>query len=226
MAANLQKQTSQRGSTFSRPISVAIVEDDPGLRDTLLDLIAGASGLECVIACGSGEEALERIPPLRPNVVLMDVNLPGMSGILCTCHLHQVLPAAGILMLTVNRADHEIFQALEAGASGYLLKGSPADEILDAIRELHRGGSPMTTAIARRVIQSFQARGVDKRSIADLTPRESQILELLSQGFSYKEIGSQLGISPETVRTHLRSIYDKLHVRTRGEAVARYLGAR
>ena len=205
-------------------IAVAIVEDGAKLSETLAELIDATPGLHCVSQSPSAEDALARLPYLKPEVVLMDINLPGLSGIDCTRHLHLALPDAAIMMLTILKTDQEIFRALEAGASGYLLKSATSDEIIEAIRDVHRGGSPMTSAIARRVIQTFQDRGDEKRALDKLSPRESEIIGLVAQGYTYKEIGDQLDIGVETVRTHLHNVYLKLHVKNKGEAVARYYG--
>ena len=208
-------------------IAVAIVEDGAKLSETLAELIDATPGLCCIAQSPSAEDALARLPSLKPDVVLMDINLPspsGLSGIDCTRHLHLALPDTAILMLTILKTDQEIFSALEAGASGYLLKSATSDEIIEAIQDVHRGGSPMTSAIARRVIQTFQERGDEKRALDKLSPRESEIIELVAQGYIYKEIGDQLDIGVETVRTHLHNVYLKLHVKNKGEAVARYYG--
>ena len=227
--ANKMSLISQRTNPALPPkkgagIAVAIVEDRPKLSETLAELIDATPGLFCVSQSPSAEDALERLPSLKPDVVLMDINLPGLNGIDCTRHLHLALPKAAILMLTILKTDQEIFRALEAGASGYLLKSATSDEIIEGIRDVHRGGSPMTSAIARRVIQTFQERGDEKRVLDKLSPRESEIIGLVAQGYIYKEISTQLEIGVETVRTHLRNVYLKLHVKNKGEAVARYYG--
>ena len=220
---------SQRTNSGAPPkkgtgITVAIVEDGAKLSETLAELIGATPGLCCISQSPSAEDALARLPSLKPDVVLMDINLPGLSGIDCTRHLHLALPDTAILMLTILKTDQEIFRALEAGASGYLLKSATSDEIVEAIQDVHRGGSPMTSAIARRVIQTFQERGDEKRALEKLSPRESEIIELVAQGYTYKEIADQLDIGVETVRTHLHNVYVKLHVKNKGEAVARYYG--
>lgn len=220
---------SQRTNSATPPrkgggIAVAIVEDGVKFSETVAELIDATPGLRCVSQSPSAEDALERLPSIKPDVVLMDINLPGLSGIDCTRHLHLALPDAAIMMLTILKTDQEIFSALEAGASGYLLKSATSDEIIEAIRDVHRGGSPMTSAIARRVIQTFQERGDEKRSLESLSPREREIIELVAQGYIYKEISDQLAIGVETVRTHLHNVYQKLHVKNKGEAVARFYG--
>ena len=205
------------------PISVSIVEDNDQLRGTLARVIGRAEGFKCVSHYPSAEAALEGLPKDKPEVVLMDINLPGMNGVECVRQLKQVAPQIQSVMLTVYEDTENIFNALAAGASGYLLKRTKSAELLEAIREVHRGGSPMTTHIARKVVLSFQKPVVATAPGEELSPREQEVLDLLSQGFMYKEISDQLGISFETVRTYIRRIYEKLHVRTRTEAVAKAL---
>ena len=207
--------------------TVALVEDDSRVRESLCVLIEGAAGFKCVGAYPNATAALEEIPKLLPSVVLMDINLPGVSGVQCVRRLKLASPELLVIMLTVNEGDDMIFQALQAGANGYLLKRTPPGQILEAISEVHRGGAPMSSSIARKVIQSFHQDAPRPRTglpLADitLTPRERTILELLTKGFLYKEIAAELTIQFETVHTHVRSIYQKLHVRSRSEAVARY----
>jgi DNA-binding NarL/FixJ family response regulator len=204
-------------------ITVSIVEDNEQLRTTLARVINRAEGFRCLGTYGSAEAALEGLPGNRPNVVLMDINLPGMNGVECVRQLKQLLPAVQVLMLTVYEDTDNIFNALAAGATGYLLKRTKSAELLDAIRDVNAGGSPMTTHIARKVIQSFQKAGPSTQPAENLSEREQQVLECLSQGFLYKEIAEKLGISYETVHTYIRRIYEKLQVRTRTEAVAKYL---
>jgi DNA-binding NarL/FixJ family response regulator len=205
------------------PISVSIVEDNEQLRGTLARVIGRAEGFRCLSHYPSAEAALEALPKDRPDVVLMDINLPGMNGVECVRQLKQVAPQIQIVMLTVYEDTDNIFQALSAGASGYMLKRTKSAELLDAIRDVHRGGSPMTTHIARKVIQSFQKAGPSVQPTENLSQREQEVLECLSQGFLYKEIADKLGISYETVHTYIRRIYEKLQVRTRTEAVAKFL---
>lgn len=204
-------------------ITVSIVEDNEQLRTTLARVINRAEGFRCLSTYGSAEAALESLPGDRPNVVLMDINLPGMNGVECVRQLKQLVPTVQVLMLTVYEDTENIFNALAAGATGYLLKRTKSAELLDAIREVNAGGSPMTTHIARKVIQSFQKTGPSAQPAENLSEREQQVLECLSQGFLYKEIAEKLGISYETVHTYVRRIYEKLQVRTRTEAVAKYL---
>jgi len=205
-------------------ISVAIVEDNPEVRSNLSRYIDGAPGFTCACVCASAEEALRVIPQSPPDVVLMDIQLPGMSGITCTSSLKEVLPSVPVMMLTVYEDTDMIFNALKAGASGYLLKRTDPARVLEAVTELHHGGAPMTGQIARKVIASFHHIKPKERAEDKLTRREEQILELLAQGYVTKEIASKLNITAATTCFHLKHIYDKLHVRSRVEAVIRYLG--
>ena len=205
------------------PISVSIVEDNDKLRGTLARVLNRADGFRCVSDYASAEDALKGLPQARPDVVLMDINLPGMNGVECVRQLKQTAPQILSVMLTVYEDTDNIFAALAAGASGYLLKRTKSAELLDAIREVHRGGSPMTTHIARKVTQSFQKAGASPQPTENLSEREQQVLDCLSNGFLYKEIADKLGISYETVHTYIRRIYEKLQVRTRTEAVAKFL---
>ncbi len=203
--------------------TVAIVEDNNVMRNSFRQWIDAAPGFRCVFACATAEEALAEIPRLKPDVVLMDVHLPGESGIACTAQLKEKLPGVQIIIVTVYR-DHElIFQALQAGACGYLLKRSSPEEILKAINEVLSGGAPMTSEIARLLVEGFQKKPTAPVTGDGLTQRESEILALLSEGLSNKEIADRVKISYDTVRAHLRHIYEKLHVRGRTEAVRRYL---
>jgi DNA-binding NarL/FixJ family response regulator len=209
-------------------ISVSIVEDNDRLRGTLAKVIGRAEGFRFVSDYGSAEDALADLPKAKPDVVLMDINLPGMNGVECVRKLKPLLPQTQVMMLTVYEDTENIFNALASGASGYMLKRTPTKELLEAIREMQRGGSPMTTNIARLVVQSFQkpaaapatASGGEK---SELSEREQQVLDLLVQGLIYKEIAEKLQISYETVHTYIRRIYEKLQVRTRTEAVAKFL---
>jgi len=204
-------------------ITVSIVEDNDQLRGTLVRVINRAEGFHCLSQYANAETALESLPKERPAVVLMDINLPGMNGVECVRRLKQLLPEIQVVMLTVYEDTENIFNALAAGASGYLLKRTSSTELLAAIRDVHKGGSPMTTHIARKVVQSFQRPGASAQSTEDLSPREKEVLDCLAQGFLYKEIADKLGISYETVHTYIRRIYEKLQVRTRTEAVAKFL---
>ena len=204
-------------------ITVSIVEDNDQLRATLASVIGRVEGFCCVSHYANAEEGLQRLPNDRPDVVLMDINLPGMNGVECVRRLKQAAPQILVVMLTVYEDTENIFNALAAGASGYLLKRTKSAELLEAIREVHRGGSPMTTHIARKVVQSFQQTSASSQPTENLSAREQEVLDCLSQGFLYKEIAEKLGISYETVHTYIRRIYEKLQVRTRTEAVAKFL---
>ncbi len=203
--------------------TIAIVEDNATLRQCLAEFLSSTEGHRCVCTCGSAEEALLKIPPLRPDVVLMDIHLPGESGIVCTARLREKLPNLQVIMLTVYKDIKVIFQALKAGACGYVLKRSDETEILQAIAEVRAGGAPMTSEVARMVVRSFLELPMGQDETGDLSARESEILALLAEGLSNKEIGTRLEISLSTVRTHLMHIYEKLHVRCRTEAAAKYL---
>ena len=205
------------------PISVSIVEDNDKLRATLARVINRAEGFRCLSDYGSAEDALKDLPEKKPEVVLMDINLPGINGVECVRQLKQLLPTVQVMMLTVYEDTENIFNALAVGASGYMLKRTPQAQLLEAIRDVHRGGSPMTTHIARKVVQSFQRTQASAQQTENLSEREQQVLQLLSEGLIYKEISEKLGISYETVHTYIRRIYEKLQVRTRTEAVAKFL---
>ena len=202
---------------------IAIVEDNTVMRESFRQWINASPNFRCVFACATAEEAVAEIPRLKPDVVLMDVHLPGESGIVCTARLKEELPGVQVIMLTVYRNQELIFQALQAGASGYLLKRSSPNELLSAIAEVRSGGAPMTSEIARMVVEAFQKKPANLASADGLTNRESEILALLSEGLSNKEIADRVDISYDTVRAHLRHIYEKLHVRGRTEAVKMYL---
>src|SRR5580704_15898136 len=201
---------------------IAIVEDNAMLRNYLGEFIGKTPGYRCVCLCGSTEEAVVEIPAHKPNVVLMDIHLPGESGIACTARLREKLPNLQVIMLTVYKDIKMIFQALKAGACGYVLKRSDEKEILAAIAEVRAGGAPMTSEIARMVVRSFLESPAEPSDTEQLSAREMEILALLAEGLSNKEIGTQLHISSTTVRTHLMHVYEKLHVRCRTEAAAKY----
>ena len=208
------------------PISVSIVEDNDKLRGTLAKVIGRAEGFRFASDYGSAEDALAGLPKVKPDVVLMDINLPGMNGVECVRQLKVLLPATQIMMLTVYEDTENIFNALAAGASGYMLKRTPVKELIEAIHEVKRGGSPMTTHIARKVVLSFQKTSGQQQAaneLSEVSEREQQVLDLLAQGLIYKEIADKLEISYETVHTYIRRIYEKLQVRTRTEAVAKFL---
>ena len=204
-------------------IKVAIVEDDDWIRENLAAQIRNKNGFLCIGTYPSGEDALNEIPRALPDVVLMDINLPKMSGIECVRKLKAVLPSAHIMMLTVYEDSDKIFDSLLAGASGYLLKRTPQSEILDAIAEVHQGNSPMSGHIARKVVQYFNNRGSAEQAVEKLSKREREVLDHLAQGIAYKEIADVLSLSIDTIRMHIKGIYGKLHVHSRGEAVAKYL---
>ena len=205
------------------PIKVSIIEDDDWIRENLAHQIRQTQGFACCGSYASGELALNQMPSNIPDVVLMDINLPKMSGIDCVRKLKTILPSAHVLMLTVYEDSDKIFNSLLAGASGYLLKRTPQAEILEAIRDVHSGNSPMTGHIARKVVQYFNERGTDNTEIEKLSKREKEVLDRLAQGMPYKEIADLLTVSIDTVRVHIKGIYSKLHVHSRGEAVAKYL---
>ncbi|MCG3158206.1 MAG: Transcriptional regulatory protein LiaR [bacterium] len=205
-------------------IKVAIVEDNREIREGLAIFIGSSTGYVCTATYGDAENALEHLPDDPPDVVLMDIRLPKMSGIECVVRLKEQLPELQIMMLTMYEDDELIFKSLVAGATGYVLKKTPPAELLDAIRNLHNGGSPISSQIARKVVQAFQQSGRPLREAEALTPRESEILSYLAKGYHDKDIANTLFVSLETVRTHVRNIYKKLHVRSRTEAVLKYLG--
>ena len=204
-------------------ISVSIVDDEKKLCQSIATFLNGSSGFRCVSMYGSAEAALRHLPTDQPDVVLMDINMAGMNGIECVRRLKVLAPQLQIVMLTVYDDTEQIFKALAAGATGYLLKRHEPDELLQAIRVVHAGGSPMSDSIARKVVASFQKanQAGDKQNF--LTEREEAVLDSLAQGLAYKQIADKLGISINTIRTHLRHIYEKLHVQSRTEAVAKYL---
>ena len=216
-------------------IEVIVVEDDNRLRAGLVEIINSDPGCQCVGAFGSGEEALEKAPGLKPQVAVMDINLPGMDGIECVRQLSEKLPTLQIVMLTVYQDTNTLFRALAAGAHGYLVKPARARELLEAIRDIHRGGAPMTSALARKVVDAFRSQAPLTRPPAnaaqpsfsdsdELAAREKEVLDLLAQGFSYKEIADKLNVAFATVHTYVLRIYKKLHVRSKNAAVARWLG--
>ena len=202
-------------------LRVAIVEDDPRWRSNLELLLGETEGLECVGSYSSGEAAVADLPRHRPQVVLMDINLPKMSGVECTRQLRTLLPEVQIVMLTVYDDSDRIFQALQMGANGYLLKRASADEILQAIQDVHRGGAPMSAYIARKVVQSFQQPTPSAPPEEVLSKRESEVLGYVSRGYSDKEVAEALGLTPATVRSYLKTIYSKLHVHSRTQAIAK-----
>ena len=224
MAANAQSfPTPALAVGEDAMTTVALVEDSAPMRRNLERMLRRAPGVRCVCACGSAEDGLEQIPSLKPDVILMDINLPGASGIECTARLKQQLPATQVIMLTVYEDAASIFSALKAGACGYLLKRSSPAEILDAITNVRTGGAPMTSEIARKIVMAFQSPPANPSETVSLSGREVEILGLLSKGQVSKEIADQLGISYHTVRVHLKHIYEKLHVRSRSEALLKFM---
>lgn len=204
-------------------ISVSIVDDEKKLCESIAAFLNGSPGFRCVSIYGSAETALQRLPADQPDVVLMDINMAGMNGIECVRHLKALNPRMQILMLTVYDDTDQIFKALAAGATGYLLKRHDPEELLQAIRDVQAGGSPMSNSIARKVVASFQKADLIGEKENQLSAREQVVLDCLARGLPYKQIGDELGISINTIRTHLRHIYEKLHVQSRTEAVAKYL---
>jgi DNA-binding NarL/FixJ family response regulator len=206
-------------------ITFSIVDDDDNLRLSIESFVSRSSGFRCVSSFGGGEAALKRLPVEKPDVVLMDIRMSGMCGIECAQRLKAEAPGIQIVMLTVYEDTEKIFKALSAGASGYLLKRLPPSKLLQAIEEVHAGGSPMSSSIARKVVATLQAMEEPRRRLAQFSPREQMILEWLAKGLTYQDIGDELGISVHTIRSHLRNVYEKLHVQSRTAAVVKYLGA-
>ncbi len=204
-------------------IKVALVEDNPSVREGLTAVLNGSPGFRCVGAYRTAEEALEKLPGTAPAVVMMDIHLPRQSGIECTRALKERMPGVQIIMLTIEEDSERVFHSLEAGATGYLVKNTPPARILEAIEEVNRGGSPMSGPIARMLVRSFHRPGRRPSSEVRLTTREEEVLNLVARGYRSKEIAEELGVGVQTVETHLRNTYEKLHVRSRAEAVARFL---
>jgi DNA-binding NarL/FixJ family response regulator len=204
-------------------ISVSIVDDEKKLCQSIASFLNSSPGFRCVSMYGNAEAALKHLPLDQPDVVLMDINMTGINGIECVKRLKGLIPGTQILMFTIYEDTEQIFKALAAGATGYLLKRREPGELLQALRDAHDGGSPMSNSIARKVVASFQKadQAGEKQNL--LTVREQRVLDLLAQGLAYKQIGDEMGISINTIRTHLRHIYEKLHVQSRTEAVAKYL---
>ncbi len=203
-------------------IKVAIVEDNKVVREGFASFVNADPDFSCVCTCGTAEEALEVIPKHQPDVVLMDIHLPKLSGIDCTARLKQLLPRVQIIMVTVYEDPERTFKALRAGACGYLLKRCSPEELIAAIHEVRQGGVPMTREIARKVIASFQEPVTTAAEVETLSPREIEILELVAQGFPNKEIARRVGLTHGTVRWHLQNVYQKLHVRSRTEATVKF----
>jgi len=206
------------------PSKLVIVEDNHVVRGCLEELANSVPGCECVGAFASAEEAIRMVPHLSPDLAMMDIHLPNLSGIECASRLKEVLPNLQILMLTVYEDEEKIFEAFKAGASGYILKRSSPREITRAIQDMLGGGIPMTTAIARKVVESFRNTCRRNPDDPELSRRETEVLKSLSKGFSNKEIADDLSITVETVRWHLKQIYEKLHVHGRTEAALKFMG--
>ena len=204
-------------------ITISIVDDEKELRESIKAFIDGSPGFRCVSAYHSAETALKHLAEDRPDVVLMDIHLTGMSGIECVERLKTMVPEMQVMMLTVYEDTDQIFKALSAGASGYMLKRSTPAKLLEAIKELKEGGSPMSSSIARKVVASFHKSGQGRDEKTNLSPREQMVLESMAKGLTYKQAADQFGISIGTIRTYVRRIYEKLHVQSRTEAVAEYL---
>jgi len=208
-------------------ISVCIVDDNNELRAALEEIISMSDGYKCAGAMSTAEEAIRKLPLIKPDVVLMDINLgSGETGIDCVRELKPTMPSTNFMMCTVYEEDEKIFEALNAGASGYILKKTAPGKLLEAIRELYQGGAPMSSQIARKVVAAFQKQTTapGANDLASLSNREKEILELLSRGLMYKEIAAALFISQETVRKHVYHVYEKLHVSNRVEAVNKFYG--
>ena len=202
--------------------TVAIVEDDELLQEQLIKILGSTPDVEVLIAVSSGEEALEKIPSYSPDVILLDINLPGKSGIDCIRELKQKCSSTEVIMLTAYEEEDNIFNALREGASGYLLKTSTPQELFDAIRDVHSGGAPFSSHVARKVAQYFrQDREISKEN-ESLSPREREVLTLLSSGYIYKEVADKLDITVETVRTYVKRVCAKLHVRSKVEAILKF----
>ena len=216
-------QLEQPTAVSSPLISVAIVEDDAGIRESLADFLGRAKGVRCIAVYSNAEEALRELKVQTPDVVLMDINLPGMSGIEATRELKRFRPDARILMLTVYEDNKALFDSFKAGACGYLLKRTASEKIVEAIREAREGGMPLTPRMASKVAAYFQSQGKMHNEVDTLSPRERQTLELLAEGFLYKEIAEKMGISYLTVTQFTKHIYEKLHVHSRTEAVVKFL---
>ena len=208
----------------NKAIQVALVEDDPNLRANLSAMLNSSAGFQCQATYPDGKAALRGIPANRPDVVLMDINLPGMTGVQCTAQLKAILPKTLFLMLTAYENSDLIFESLRSGASGYLMKNTLPDEIIQSIEQVCAGGSPMSMQIARKVVSHFQGIKQPSAEFEKLTAREKEILSLLAKGFLYKEIAEQLKISLHTVRGHAHLVYEKLHVQSRSEAIIKFLG--
>jgi len=223
---NIDNSKPNPPNPAGRTYSVALVEDKRDVRESWARLIGSLPEFSCLCKCATGEEAVRMIPAANPDVVLMDIFLPRMSGIECTARLKGIMPETPILILTNSDDDEMIFLALEAGADGYLLKRIKPAALREALLDVLSGGAPMTSEIARRVVSSFRQKSKGRDDSISLTAREEEVLVLLTKGYANKEIAEKIGLSVETVRSHLKHIYEKLHVRSRAEAVARYMSGK
>jgi DNA-binding NarL/FixJ family response regulator len=205
---------------------IAIVEDNKVIRESLMEFVQTDAECQCVYACATAEEALKEMPKQQPDIILMDIQLPDISGIECTGRLKQLMPSVQIIMVTVYEDTERIFKALRSGACGYLLKRCTPEELVAAIREVRQGGAPMSREIARKVILSFQEPVAATAEVEGLSPREREILELVAAGLPNKQIAARVGLTDGTVRWHLRHVYHKLHVRSRTEAALKFLSAK
>lgn len=203
-------------------ITVAVVEDDVSIREVLVSWLGKAPGFSCIGEFPDTESAIAQMARLKPDVAVVDINLPGQNGVECVRALKPLLPETQFVMLTVYEDSTHIFDALAAGATGYLLKHTPREALITALREVHSGGSPMTSNIARKVVQTLQQTTPKAKATDQLSKRENEVLALLAQGYLYKEIADAIGISLPTVNSYIRRIYEKLHVQSRGQAVAIY----
>ncbi len=218
--------TSDKFTPDARPCRVALVEDHDEVRARWAELIATWPEFVCVQACASGEEALRILPVLRPDIVLMDVYLPRMTGIECTARLKEITPECRVVILTASDDEELVFPALEAGADGYLLKHARPEQLRSGLLDVLQGGVPMTSGIARRVAEFFRRRAPRGDDHKRPSQRETEVLELLAKGYGNKEIADKLSLSVETIRSYLKNIYDKMHVHSRAEAVAKYITGR
>jgi DNA-binding NarL/FixJ family response regulator len=213
-------------AVFAGIRKVALIEDQSETRESLIRLLETFTELQCVCVCASGEEALKQVPPTRPDVVLMDIFLPRMSGIECTARLKDLLPNARILILTASDDEEMVFPALEAGADGYLLKQTEPAKLRAALSELLHGGVPMTSSIARHVADYFRQRAKTRGELVRLSPRETEVLALVAKGYSNKEIADKLPLTLETIQSYLKNVYRKMHVHSRAAAAAKYRSSR
>ena len=205
---------------------IAIVEDNRVIRESLAEFVQTDPDCKCIYVCATATEALKEIPKCQPDIVLMDIQLPDISGIECTALLKQLMPSVQIIMVTVYEDTDRIYKALRAGACGYLLKRCTPEELINAIHEVKQGGAPMSREIARKVIASFREPATSASEVEGLSPREREILELLANGYPNKEIAARVGLTDGTVRWHLRHVYNKLHVRSRMEAALKFLSTK